>query len=296
MKNIIIFVLFINTALFAQIKGNKKVETRTFTLENLRDIKINLYAKITIDYAAKEQMSITTDANLFDNIDTEVLDGKLNLTQLKWIQPSSKIIVKIGAPQLERLETGTHETLNIINIDSEYLNLMAPLGKIIASGKVNQLNLGIENGEIDASELMSKNVRANIWGYGKATVFAENEVYSIIKNDGKLVLANNPKSLKGDTKRAIKNSLKNKTDISWIRFKIKNNSLNRHNFFVVGPKADGSKFSYGFPMMPQTTRKENWSVGTKVYKVNKLGLRKLVKKITADDEGEVVRLFDKNTK
>ena len=297
MKNIIIFALFINTALFAQIKGNKKVETRTFTLENVRDIKINLYAKITIDYAAKEQMSITTDANLFDNIDTEVLDGKLNLTQLKWIQPSSKIIVKIGAPQLERLETGTHETLNIINIDAEYLNLMAPLGKIIASGKVNQLNLGIENGEIDVSELISKNVRANIWGYGKATVFAENEVYSIIKNDGKLVLANNPKSLKGNTKKAIKNTIKNENvEISWIRFKIKNNSLNRHNFFVVGPKADGSKFSYGFPMMPQTTRKENWSVGTKVYKVNKLGLRKLVKKITADDEGEVVRLFDKNTK
>lgn len=181
-----------------------------------------------------------------------------------------------------------------MNINSNYLNLIAPLGTIVASGKVNQLNLSVENGKIDASALIAKNVNANIWGYGKAIVYAENEVNSIVKNDGRLVLANNPKSLKGDSKKAIKNTIKNENvNISWIRFKIKNNSWNRNNFVVVGPKKDGSKFSYGFPMMPQSTRKENWSVGTKVYTVNTLGLRKLVKEITADDEGEVVKLFTK---
>lgn len=293
MKKFIIIIVLITSSITAQIKGNKNIETRTFTLENVRDIKINLYAKITIDYAAKEVMTITADSNLFEHIDTEVLEGKLHLNQLKWIQPSSNIIIKIGAPNLQRVEKGTHETLKIVNLDSDYLNLMSPIGKIVASGKVNQLNLGIENGQIDASELISENVRANIWGYGKAIVYAKNEVYSIIKNDGRLVLANNRKSLKGDTKKAIKNTVKNENvEISWIRFKIKNNSLNRHNFFVVGPKADGSKFSYGFPMMPQTTRKENWSVGTKIYKVNKLGLRRLVRTITPDDKGEIVKLFE----
>lgn len=294
MKKIFIIALLLSSSIVAQIKGNKKIETRTFSAENLSEIKINLYAKIVIDYAAKEEMTITTDSNLFEKIDIEILEGTLNLNQLEWIQPSNNIIIKIGAPNLQRVEKGTHETLKIVNLDSYYLNLMAPLGSIIATGKVDQLNLGIENGKIDASALIAKNVRANIWGYGKAIVYAENEVNSIIKNDGRLVLVNNPKLLKGDTKNAIKNTLKNENvNISWIRFKIKNNSFNRNNFFVVGPKKDGSRFSYGFPMMPQTTRKENWSVGTKVYKVNKLGLRKLVKVITAEDEGEVVKLFTK---
>lgn len=294
MKKIIIIIVLITSSISAQIKGNKSIETRTFNIDHLIEVKINLYAKITIDYAAKEAMTITTDSNLFDHIDTEILDGKLNLTQLKWIQPSTNIIIKIGAPNLQRVEKGTHETLKIINVDSEYLFLMAPIGKIVASGKVNQLNLGIENGQIDASELISENVRTTIWGNGKATVYAKNEVYSIIKNDGRLVLVNNPKSLKGDTKKAIKNTIKNENiAISWIRFKIQNNSWNRNNFVVIGPKQDGSKFSYGFPMMPQTTRKEKWSVGTKVYKVNKLGFKKLVKTITADDEGEIVKLFSK---
>lgn len=292
MKKIIIIALLITTSINAQIKGNKKIETRTFSLENVGEIKINLYAKITIDYAAKELMTITTDSNLFDKIDTEVLEGKLHLDQLKWIQPSQKISIKIGAPNLRRVETGTHETLQIINIDSDYLNVMAPIGNVIVSGKVAQFNIGLENGEIDASKLKAENVRANIWGYGKAKVFAENEINSIIKNDGRLILVNTPKSLKGDTKKAIVKTKKvENTKVSWIRFKIKNNSSNRNHFVVVGPKSDGSKFGYGFPMMPFSTRKENWSVGTKVYKVNKLGLRKLLVKIKPEDAGKIVKLF-----
>jgi len=292
MSKIVLIALLIQISSFAQIKGNKNIETRTFTVDNLKEVKINLYAKIIIDQAAKEGMTITADENIFEHIDTEVLDGELHLTQLKWIQPSKKIIIKIGAPNLERVEKGTHETLEIININKDYLNVMAFIGKVNISGKVTQFNLGIENGEINASKLKATNVRANIWGYGKATVFAENKIYSIIKKDGKLILVNTPKYLKGDTKKALRKTkqLKN-LDIAWIRFKIKNNSWNRNQFFVVGPKQDGSKFSYGFPMMPKATRKENWSVGTKIYKVNKLGLRKLLVKIKAEDEGKTVKLF-----
>ena len=292
MKKIIIIALLITASINAQIKGNKNIETRTFSIVNVEEIKVNLYAKITIDYAAKEMMTITADSNLFDNIDTEVLEGKLHLNQLKWIQPSQKINITIGAPNLRRVETGTHETLQLINVDSDHLNVMAPIGHVIVSGNVKQFNIGIENGKIDASKLIAENVRANIWGNGKAKVYAENEIYSIIKNDGRLILVNTPKLLKGDTKKAFAETKKaENTKVNWIRFKIKNNSSNRNNFIVVGPKSDGSKFGYGFPMMPFSTRKENWSVGTKVYKVNKLGLRKLLIKIKPEDEGKTVKLF-----
>ena len=105
-------------------------------------------------------------------------------------------------------------------------------------------------------------------------------------------MVNTPKILKGDTKKVIKRNeelVNNK--ITWINFKIKNNSWNRHNFFVVEPKQNGSKFSYGFPMMPGTKRNEKWSIGSKIYKVNKLGLRKLLVEIKAENEGKIVDLF-----
>jgi len=291
MKKLIIIAILINTSIFAQVKGNKNIETRTFSINNLEAIKINLYAKIIIDYKAKEEMTITTDSNLFDKIDTEVVDGKLNLNQLEWIKGSQKIVIKIGAPNLKRVEKGTHQTLQIINVDAEYLNIMALVGKVVVSGKVDQFNIGIEIGEVDASKLIAENARVNIWSRGKASVYVENEIYSSVKNDGKLIIVNQPKLLKGDTKKGIAKNEKNyNKDISWINFKIKNNSWNRNHFVVIGPKKDGSTFSYGFPMMPGSTRKENWSVGTKIYKVNKLGLRKLVAEIKTENSGGLVNL------
>lgn len=293
MKKLIIIALLINASIVAQVKGNKNIESRTFSVENLEDIKINLYAKIIIDYAAEEKMTIITDSNLFDKIDTEIVDGKLNLNQLEWIESSQKVIIKIGAPNLKRIETGTHETLQIVNVNSESLNIMAIVGKVVVSGKVDQLNIGAEIGEIDASNLIAENARVNIWGRGKVIINVENEVDSILKNDGKLVLTNEPLILKGDTQKAVTDS-KNEwnSNIAWINFKIKNNSWNRNQFFVIGPKKDGSKFSYGFPMMPGYTRKENWSVGTKVYKVNSLGLRKLLVEIKQEDKDKTLKLFE----
>ncbi len=62
---------------------------------------------------------------------------------------------------------------------------------------------------------------------------------------------------------------------------------------MVGPKKNGGRFSYGFPMMPGFSKKERWTTGTKVYKVNKIGIRKLLVTIKSEDEGKTVKLFNK---
>jgi hypothetical protein len=291
----IVLLLLISVSTTAQIQGNKKIETRSFPIKNVEVIKINFYADITIDPSEEEGMTITMDSNLFDKIDTEVVDKTLHLDQIRWVQPSQEVVIKIGAPNLRRVEKGTHQTLRITNVDNNYLNIMAFVGKVIVDGKTEQFNIGIENGEIDASELIAENARVNIWGWGKARVYAENEIYSILKNNAQLELVNTPKKLRGDTQEYL-DRLENEkaSDVEWISFKIKNNSGNRYNFYVVGPKKDGSKFGYGFPMMPGKIRKERWSTGTKVYKVNKLGLRTLLLTISEEDEGKTVDLFEKN--
>tara|TARA_R110002074_G_scaffold161739_9_gene320003 strand:- start:3238 stop:4125 length:888 start_codon:yes stop_codon:yes gene_type:complete len=294
MKKLITLLLLVSMSSLAQTKGNKNIETRSFQIENVDVIKISFYANITIDQSAKEGMTISMDSNLFDKIDTEVVDGTLNLDQLEWIQPSKQVIIKIGAPNLKRVEKGTHRTLTIKNVDNDYLNVMAFVGKVVVSGKTKQFNIGVENGEIDASKLIAENARVNIWGRGKAKIYAENELFSIVKEDGRLDLVNAPKKLTGDTKKAISKKKKIDTsDIKWISFKIKNNSWNRNHFFVIGPKKNGRRFSYGFPMMPGFSKKERWTTGTKVYKINKIGDRKLLVTISPEDEGKIVNLFTK---
>jgi len=295
MRKFIALLLLASLPSVAQVKGNKNIETRTFDIQNVEVIQVNFYAKITIDQSAEEGMSITMDSNLFDKIDTEVVDNKLHLDQLQWVQPSQRVIINIGAPNLKRVEKGTHQTLQIINVNTDKLVVNAHVGKVVVEGTAKQFDIGAENGEVDASKLVAQNSRVNIWGWGKAKVFVENELYSTLKDGARLEILNTPQKLKGDTKRYLdKKKKQEELDIEWITFKIKNNSWNRNHFYVVGPKEDGSKFSYGFPMMPGKVKKERWSTGTKIYKVSKLGLRKLLVTIKAEDEGKTVRLFEKS--
>ncbi|HAA13006.1 MAG TPA: hypothetical protein DCE41_15470, partial [Cytophagales bacterium] len=77
----------------------------------------------------------------------------------------------------------------------------------------------------------------------------------------------------------------------FIQFQLRNNSGKRIHCYVSGPKPQGGRFSYGFPMNPGQTRDKDWSIGSKVYLVSAIGTRKLLYEIKAEDEGQVVKLY-----
>ena len=297
MKKITLMLFLIGMIGFAQTKGNRNIETRTFNIKNVENIKINFYAKVTIDQSATEGMTITTDSNLFDLIDKEMVGNTLHLDQKKWISPSKDAIIIIGAPNLKKVETGTHDVTKIINVNNDYLSIMAPIGTLIIQGKTKELRLGAELAKIDASNLVADNAFVNIWSWGAAKVNVVNSLNGKVSNSGKLIYVNTPKRINVKATKEGRvvsidalDEIKN-PEATYISFKIKNNSTNRNHFAVVGPKPDGSKFGYGFPMMPFSTKKERWTIGTKVYKVSKIGLRKLVVTIKPEDEGKVIKLF-----
>ena len=298
MKKLIYLLVLVGITGFAQIKGNKNIETKSYELSKLEVVKINFYAKITIDQSAPEGMSITTDSNLFEYIDTEVVDGVLNLDQIKWISPSQDAKIVIGAPNLKRLEHGTHDYTKLVNIKSDALSILATVGNVSIEGTTKELRVGCELATVDASKLMAQEVYVNIWKWGTVKVSPVNKLAGEVSNDGKLLYTQKPSTIKVKTKSSgvvlpleESYSLKNPEAV-YIRFKIKNNSDDRHNFKVVGPKPEGGKFGYGFPMNPNAVRKENWTVGTKIYKVNGLGFKKLIRVIELDDQGKTVSLFN----
>ena len=298
MKKITYLLMLVGITSLAQIKGNQQIETRTFQITNIEHVKINFYAKVTIDPALNEGLTITTDSNLFDLIDKEVVGNTLHLDQKEWIKPSKDAIITIGAPKLKELTTGTHDLTRVINLNSEKLKITAPIGTVKLQGITKELQLDVKLAKVDASKLDVENANVNVWSWGKARVNVRNSLEAQVSNNGTLIYVNEPLQLNRKTESGgsilalgEEDKIKN-PEAKFISFKIRNNSANRNNFQVVGPKPDGSKFGYGFPMMPFSTRKERWSVGTKVYKVNSLGFKKLLVTITPEDEGQIVKLFD----
>lgn len=295
MKKITLLLGLVGMMSLAQTKGNKEISTQFFPLENLEVLEMELYAQVTVDVSGTTSgITITGDSNLIPLIDTEVVGGKLKLAQTEWIQPSQALQITIQAPQLERLQVGVHETVQVKNLDQKQIVLTALLGGITASGIVTDLAVNAEAGLIDASSLTATNAQVNIWKDGKAILNVEERVTTKLSDEARLDFVRQPKEIKGSGYNKAMANVQPATDGSgkYISIKIKNNSWNRHHFAVRGPKPDGSYFGYGFPMMPGSVKKENWTVGTKVYKKNALGMRKLLITLTEEDAGKTIELFD----
>ena len=161
MKQLLLLLLLVSLTSTAQIKGNTQIETRTLPFKNVETIKIDLYAQISIDNSIEESLQITTESNLFEFINTEVVDGTIHFSQLKWIAPTQDIIIKIGAPNLKRIVHDTHDRTEIINLKNN-LRVNANIGKVIIEGSTKELRLGTEIGQIDASKVIADKVFVNI--------------------------------------------------------------------------------------------------------------------------------------
>lgn len=301
MKNLLSIVLLLAAQTFAlaQIKGNGNLVTKTFGIEGLQNLEVGLYAKVIVDMKAEAIMQISAEENLMSLISTQLHGDRLKLDQKEWIQPQKQITIKIGAPDLKRIQQNTHESTLVTNISIEEFRAMAIVGTIRLEGEVKRLSASAETGNIDATALKTSEVQVNVWGPGRILLDAPEKISGKTSDDGKIVYqSGQPKvSVKMRNGGTVQSAAASSTDevyAPFIKFKLENNSDKRINAYVRGPKADGSYFGYGFPMNPGQVREKDWSVGSKVYRVSKLGTRKLILEIKAGDEGKTVRMFSED--
>jgi Putative auto-transporter adhesin, head GIN domain len=278
----------------AQINGDKNIITKTFPLEKIEKLDINYGAKVLIDCKGTSEISITTDSNVMDYLSREVDKGKLTIDQKKWIEPSQQMVIRIGAPALRKLIFDSHGNFVLTNLETERFEIEAGVGYLTISGEVQELSIENDKAQIDASGLKADNAYIKITGRGKVLTQVVNQLKTDIAESGKLQVVNKPKELLGDANNAITKTTEQEEvnkDIPFFTFKLKNNSWNRHQYMVVGPKPDGTTFSYGFPMNPGQVKEKYWTNGTKLYKINSLGIRKLVLTIEKEDEGKLVEIY-----
>ena len=291
---IIIISLLLSNVSYTQIYGNGKLSTATRTLRGLEEIDIQFNADITLNYSAIESMTITAEENIMEYIGQKFNDGKLTLDQIKWIEPSKKPTIVIGTPNLKKIYQGTHSSTYITNMKGNKLWITGNVGKVFAEGRCQKVSVNVSGTDVDLSKTEIGFADITIDGSSTVVLDKVNTLSTKLSRNANLILQSEPNQYLEGSEKEIKeksSEYKPNPELKYIEFKIKNNSWSRNHFVVVGPKKDGSTFSYGFPMMPGSSKSEKWSVGTKIYKEGKLGERKLLVTITAKDESQVVKLF-----
>ncbi len=290
MKNsifLLVSVLFFNP-LFSQINGNGLMETMTRSVANMTSIDVQFYADIILDFNQEETMVIRADENILKYINIDFTEGHLVLDQAKWIEPSKQPQITIGCPNLKRVFQGTHSSTSLINVKGDVLTLDGNVGNLLLDGKISELRINTTKTKVDARNLKIGTVKIGTDCKAKVTLDVYDE---LVKNDCDSPIIENLNANKIEKQIAKENAV-TKSKVKFIKFRIKNNSLNRHAFYVKGPNGRGAHFSYGFSMSPFKTRHENWSIGTTIYKESRSGKLTELVVITKENEGGIVDLFE----
>ena len=277
----------------AQIEGDGNSATLTQTLPAFNRIKLEANAQFVVVKSDRNAVVLSTDSNLLEQWNFEVENNILVVRRDGWTAPKTDPSIVIYGSDFTRVEQNSNGMLNVVNFEGPELVIQSLSGQCKLSGKVDELIINQEVSLVDATDMTCESARVKIWSFGKVKLGPTVSIKLHLDQSAEVDWIEEPSAIQGKYKKSqLPNASKKTAPVKWIRFTIKNNSMNRNNFFVVGPKEDGSRFSYGFPMMPLATRKENWTTGTKVYKVNRIGVRTLLITIDAQDEGETVNLFE----
>lgn len=286
MKNILLalgFWLLIVPPLCAQVKGSKNIVTDTYSIPGVEKIDVSIVADLTIVQSEDYYMTIETDDNLVDLVGRKISDGKLTLDQVEWIS-ASVLKIKIGIPKLTSIFTGAHGTTKVDGFIQSMIEVNCEVGAVVLKGKVDSIRILNHVGEVDASEMIAQSGHIVVDSWGSVKAYVIGDVTTILDEDAGFMLVNK--------KHINEHPVKIDTTIKFINFKVKNNSWKKHSFYVRGPKADGSSFSYGFSLWPGQKKSERWTIGTRVYKVTGSEESELLVTIKPEDEGEVVKLWD----
>lgn len=277
------FTLGVSLPMFSQkpIYGNGNIQTDVRKVKMFTKLNIELNGDIIIHLGEQPKVIVETDENILANITTSVSNNELLVTQKKWPEPSKKFIVHVYTPVLSKITSDSWANIDIHKINQKKLELFIELGSIVASGSVQELTVHSEQAKIDLENLTVGNAKVKLTGYADMVMCCAESLIKDI-NDGA--------ELKVLSLLSENEEIKTSKEVKYINFEIVNNSWSRNHFYVQGPKE--RRFSYGFPMNPLFSRAERWPIGTKVYQVNLLGIKKLLVEIEEKDENTKVKLFE----
>jgi hypothetical protein len=278
------------------IRGNGRIIEQTRPLELFSTLRLDFPANVVVTCGSMPGITIRTDANCMPHVVTRQRGKVLEVLQGRWIEPSTRVEVSIGTAFLSNLESSGYGSIRVEGLETPTLSLRTDIGDVTLVGRVDQLRIQTTSAIIDASACQAGNV----------TLQASEDAMVRLRTDGSLtVKLSDPEArvyVDGDpVERRIEapgeqvlaaSAFRPNTDEPAINvaFTLTNDSNVKRDFYVKGPRS--RRFSYGFPMQPQSERPETWPVGTKVYEEGPQGARKLLLTVDTSISGQTVSLSE----
>ncbi|MFC2139836.1 head GIN domain-containing protein [Bacteroidota bacterium] len=182
------------------VRGSGHLEREVRDVEDFNEIDVGGAFNVDINVSDDYYLEIIADDNLLQYITTRVKGRKLIIEERKDLNPRRDIKIKIGVPNLERLESSGANDIWADGINEDSFEVgMSGAGSIELLGDVNKIWIEISGaGSIDARKLYAKDAKVYISGAASAEVYASESLDAEVSGVGSIEFYGDPSDVKTD--------------------------------------------------------------------------------------------------
>lgn len=156
------------------IEGSGNMETRDLDLDEFDSIDVGGAFDLEITLGDVQKVTMTIDDNLWDNLETDVHGGTLEIGWDKSVNHDGDCKVEIVVRELKSVDIHGAAEVEITGYHGESFTFdVSGAAELEMDGTVDDLDINVSGaGEIDTRELIAKNVKVSVSGAGEAKVYA----------------------------------------------------------------------------------------------------------------------------
>ncbi len=190
------FLLCLTACSNSGVKGNGQVASSTRKLAAFQSIDVSGAVNVLVATNKPQKVTLTTDSNLLNDIDTDVIDGTLVIKTRNGvlINPSITPSLTIYVNKLTAIHAAGAVNINVTNLKTDELFVQTEgASNVSLRGEVNDLTITTTGAtKIEAVPLQANNVAVNIDGAGKVRIHALIKLKIHINGAGTIEYAGDP--------------------------------------------------------------------------------------------------------
>jgi hypothetical protein len=182
------------------VTGSGQVVNEARTVSDFDGLIIEGAGKINIDRTGTESLSITTDDNLLQYIDTQVRGGKLVITFKSkiFVDRYSDLTFNLTVKDLNSLQMTGAASIDAKNLQGDHMTVnLDGAGATSLAGEIDQLTVSLNGaGTFNSENLQAKRATVTNDGMGTAIVRVSDSLNATLSGIGTIEYIGNPQVTK----------------------------------------------------------------------------------------------------
>lgn len=197
---------FFNISWGSGVRGSGNVVTEDRQVSGFKSVDVG--GVFTVEVVAGKEFSVQVEAddNLLPLISTEVDNGVLEIRSEKRIRSSSKLIVRVTAPEIEHIDVGGAAKASVAGVkNSKFSVHTSGASKLSVSGETTDLSVEVSGAsKVDASELKTENAKVDASGASNVSLNISGDLKAEASGASKISYSGTPRNIEKHTSGASK--------------------------------------------------------------------------------------------